>query len=137
MPALCATKAPCFCRNLGKSLPDFLHEYKVLANNHGLLDPQKIETITQYTPTHMHEFWEMLDGYAAKDWSLFCATLKNLYLDTAALSYYSFDKLQLFVDLSTHSHICNEDNINIYHLHFLQLSNPLHSRGDLLDSKHG
>jgi hypothetical protein len=85
MPSPCSDDAPYFSGEPGDPLADFLYEYDSLASSLGLTGAQKVESIFQYIPSSVQEFWKTLDSYASKDWQAFCLEIEDLYLGMRAV----------------------------------------------------
>ncbi|KAF8487080.1 hypothetical protein DFH94DRAFT_797347, partial [Russula ochroleuca] len=103
---------------------DFLQEYEFLADDDGLTDQEKVETILRYTPLAIRRVWRTLDGFRTGDWEIFRATLETMYPDRA--SRYSRKALKDFVNTSAKSRMRTEDDVITYYRHFLQISLLLH-----------
>jgi len=135
MPGPRSNKAPFFSGKENDSLANFLLEYEVLADTHGLTTTEKVETIMRYVPATLHKFWRTLEGYGIKSWTTFTDDLEGLYLDTLAATCSTKKALQDFVDSSSWHRIRNEDDMIAYHRHFLEISNHLYNAGDLSDDE--
>jgi len=94
-----------------------------------------VETILHYVPSNVQEFWQTLNGYSPRDWKAFRATLEDLYPDTMAGNHYTRTGLWDFVQISAWTCIQDEDDLILYHRHFLQLSNPLRLTQKLSDKE--
>jgi hypothetical protein len=78
-------------------IEDFLSEYEELANDCGLTDHQKVETIICYIPFSLRDFWKSLDGYfeLAHDWANLGRELEAIYVGPSALSRHAEHRLLL------------------------------------------
>ena len=63
MPVPHSNRAPHFSVAVDNSIEDFLREYKEFADNCGLTEEQKVETLTHYVETSLREFWKSQEGY--------------------------------------------------------------------------
>jgi hypothetical protein len=133
MPGPRSNKAPYFSGKHDDPLANFLLEYKALAANNGLSSTEKVETITQYVPFNMHEFWRTLDSHGARNWAMFKANLESLYPDTSAATCHTKKMLQEFVNHSAKDCIRDEDDVIAYYQQFLKISNHLYNARELSD----
>jgi hypothetical protein len=133
MPAPRMSGAPHFTEKPHESLMDFLLEYDALATAHGLTDKQKVQTLSRYVPSHIQEFWHILDGYAADDWRTYWAAIEKIYPDTSTSTHFSKKVLWELVDSWVHTPMWDEEDVLQYYRWFLKHSNPLCTVQTLLE----
>jgi hypothetical protein len=131
----CLAKAPYFSGQQKDSLAEFLQEYDTLADGHKLSGQEKVECILWYIPLPLRNFWQSLNGFGAGDQAAFHTALERIYPDTAAATCYTRNSLMDFIDVSSRSRMCDEDDVVEYYQHFLILSNLLHQAQELSDCK--
>jgi len=133
MPAPRTRGAPYFSERPHESLTDFLLEYDALATAHGLNDDQKVHTLSRYVPSHLHEFWQTLDGYAAANWATYRASIEAIYPDTSASTRFTKKALWELVDSWARTPMRDEEDVLQYYRRFLEYSNPLCAARTLSD----
>jgi hypothetical protein len=82
MPSCHSHHTPYFSGQVSESIEDFLREYEEFADSCGLMDRQKVETVTRYTITVLWDFWK---SYVVSNWQDLKGELLRLYDDTLAL----------------------------------------------------
>jgi hypothetical protein len=125
MPAPRSNQAPHFSAAVNDSIEDFLREYEEFADNCGLTEEQKVETLTRYAETSLREFWKSQEGYKALDWRSLKRALLKIYGGTAATKCHSKRKLKDFAKESAKFRMRDEDDIILYYRQFIVLSQPL------------
>ena len=130
---LCAMKTPFFVGLPDEPIMDFLIEYAELADRHGLLETQKIETILRYILHPLKDLWKSLSSYSSGSWSTFKNELEKLYPDMDAESQYSRQGLIELINLSSRTQMHDEKDIFDYYQRFLAICNPLHAAKQISD----
>jgi len=129
MPSAHSKLAPFFSGNIEDPIEEFLQEYEELADNHGLNNRQKVETVIQYVDPSQRDLWKSLEGFSNRHWNDLCCDLHDEYIDPTLQGRYSKQKL---IDLTNNTALVqmeDEGDVIKYYRNFNVLSKPLLDAG--------
>ena len=128
MPSVRSKLAPHFSGEIEQPVEDFLEEYELLADKHGLTEREMVETVIRYVDRSQRHIWKSLPGYVDRRWTTLCRQLRKQYVSPTEEGQYSKQKLLDFA--KRYSRKCMEDETDVINY---QRQFDTHSRS-LLDS---
>jgi len=118
MPSVRSKYTPHFSSEVDQDVEDFLDEYKELANDNGLTDGQKVDTVIWYVIKSQHHIWRSLSGFIDRNWDDLHVQLHQQYISPSTKGQFSKQKLVDFVDKYAQKCMDNKTNIINYHRQF-------------------
>jgi len=112
MPSSHSHRVPFFNNQSGDLFKTFLCKFKELADTHHLVEEERVQTIICYILLELQDLWQLLDGFAWRDWPQLKCKLKEIYGDTSA--HYS-KKPPVPKESTMHAQMAEEVDIQQYY----------------------
>jgi len=129
MPSVRSKLTPHFSGEIEHPIEDFLEEYEELADNCGLSNLQKVETVIRYVDHSQCHIWQSFPGYINHNWDDFRDDLCEEYISPSTENQFSRQKLAEFANKYARRCMNDETDVINYQCQFNNLAKVLVKSG--------
>ncbi|KAF8507717.1 hypothetical protein JB92DRAFT_2832685 [Gautieria morchelliformis] len=136
MPAPRSTKAPKMFYGDDEDIAEFLKVYETCAGDAQLLKAEWVKVMFRYLERSQRLIFEAFDGYAAEDWDVFSASIKEAFGGAFQSKKCTHSTLDSFIQTSAAKAIITDTEFRVYHRCFQDTQEPLERRLSVIKPDH-